>query len=191
MRLARRDHRALVVGGVVMLSTLVVGRALPLWNGWVADARDRAWQAETRASRLRRLVVERDILASAAREAGRRYDELTPRLLEGSNAATVGASLLAIVSELAARSGLQLGSLQSTADSAGKEFVRVAVRGEATGDVRGVGVFLEALEGAPFLIGVRELAIDQPEPAAPDDQAEALRIQLVVEGLGLRHRDRP
>jgi hypothetical protein len=185
-RLSRRDRRVLTVGVAVISITLGAARGLPLRREWVNSARDREWRAEVRRERLRAAVKARTELADSLSSATRRYIGLAPRLLDGDGAATTGAALLAIVSDAAERSGLQVGSIQSTGDSAGQRFVRVAVRGEATGDVIGLTGFLGALEGGQALAGIRELAVDQPEPAAPNGRAESLRIQFVVEGIGLR-----
>ena len=45
---------------------------------------------------------------------------------------------------------------------------------------------LTALEGGATLLAIRDLSITQPEPAAPSDHAEALRLEMTIEGLMLR-----
>lgn len=185
-RLARRDRRAIALGAAVILAATAVGRGAPLWKRWVSEERDRAWRAETRLGRLRAVVRARFHLASSVAAASKEYLALAPRLLDGDTSPTAGASLLAMVSNAAIGSGLQIGSIQSSGDSAGRRFARVTVRGEATGDVKGLAAFLETLETGPVITGVRELSVDQPEPGAPNEQSEALRIQFVVDGIALR-----
>ena len=186
MRISRRDRRAVVLAAGVVLATVGVGRWLPRWKSWRNDERDRAWQAEARLERLRAVGRARVQLATSVAIASKAYLALAPRLVDGDNAATGGASLLAMVSNAAIGSGLEVGSLQSSGDSVGRRFVRVAVRGEATGDVRGLATFLETLETGPVITGIRELSVDQPEPGAPNEQSEALRINFVVDGIVLR-----
>lgn len=186
MQMSRRDRRAAAVGVVVTAVTLLLGRGLPLWKRWVDEERDRAWQTQATAARMRALAASRSRLALMVAAASKDYLALAPHLLGADTPPTAGATLLAMVSNAAVGAGLQIGSIQSTGDSAGVHFARVAVRGEASGDVEGLTTFLEALETGPVITGVRELSVDQPEPGAPNDQSEALRIQFVVEGIALR-----
>lgn len=185
-RFSRRDRRAIALGAGIILASATLGRGAPLWKQWVNETRDQAWQAQTRAGRLRVVARARAQLASAVAGASREYLALAPRLLDGNTPATAGASLLAMVSNAVIGAGLQVGSIQSSGDSAGRRFARVAVRGEATGDVKGLTEFLKTLETGPVITGVRELSIDQPEPGAPNEQSEALRIQFVIDGIALR-----
>ena len=60
---------------------------------------------------------------------------------------------------------------------------RVAVRASGIGDIAGVTRLLNDIESGAPLLAVRELSITQPEPAAPDGRAEALRFEMLVEGL--------
>ena len=186
MFLRQRDRRAIMLGASVVLAIVVPGRGIPGWKRWVSEERDRARQVQTRVVRLRSIIGVRSRLSDSVRAASRQYLGLAPRLLDGDKPVTAGATLLAMVSNAATGSGLQVGSVQSTGDSAGRRFVRVAVRGEATGDVIGLAEFLETLETGPVITSVRELSVDQPDPGAPAEQSEALRIQFVVEGIGLR-----
>jgi hypothetical protein len=185
-RFSRRDRRVLGFGILVVLTILAGGRGLPLWKAWMTESRDRAWQANTQLERLRAVARNKVATAESLASANQAYLALAPQLLDGDGAATMGASLLALVSSAAGRSGLEVGSIQSIQDSAGIHFIRVAVRGEASGDVLGLAAFLEALETSPSSLGLRELSVEQPEPAAPHDRPEALRIQFLVEGVGLR-----
>ena len=69
-------------------------------------------------------------------------------------------------------------------DSASRNgLARVAVRASGIGDIAGVTRLLQDIESGVPLLAVRELSITQPEPAAPDGRAEALRFEVLVEGL--------
>jgi hypothetical protein len=85
---------------------------------------------------------------------------------------------------------VKVGSVQLRADSAftADGFARVAVRLNATGDVTGLATLLGALEGDSLLIAVRELVVNQPEPAAPSTKLETLRFEMLVEGLAMHPR---
>lgn len=136
---------------------------------------------------MERLPAMRDSVAARRR----RLDSAAVMLLEGESPAQAGAALAAVASDLAAESGVQVNAVQVRADSVYRGHVtRVAVRVSATGDVTGLTELLQQLEGHDLLLHVRELVVTQQAPAAPDNVAEALRVELLVEGLALRPRGR-
>jgi hypothetical protein len=111
---------------------------------------------------------------------------LAPALLSGDSPASAAATLAALVSGTAAQANVRLGAVQVRPDSVARgAFTRVAVRASATGDINGVTQMILGLEKGPMLLAVRELSITQAEPGAPADRAEALRLELLVEGLML------
>lgn len=119
----------------------------------------------------------------AVRQA--RLRSLASALVDGSTAITATAALASIVSEAASDAGVRLSAVQPLADSAQRQLARVAVSAQATGDIRGVARLLASLESGQRLLAVRSLTIHQPDPAAPPDQWEELRVEMLVEGRAI------
>ena len=116
-------------------------------------------------------------------------------MVPGDGPTSAAGELATFVSGTATAADVAVGALQVQVDTAerggaggdaGSPFARVSVQGDLTGDVHGLTYFLSEIEGGLFLLSVRELAITQPEPAAPSDRPETLRAQFVVEGIALR-----
>jgi hypothetical protein len=189
----RRDRRALVIGACVILIVVVGRNTVPALLTWQRDARAAASRNEEKLGRamlsLKRAAQVKDSLKSRSA----RVVALAPALLGGDSPATASATLAGIVSGAAARSNVRIGALQLSADTAATRgvFTRVSVHGDATGDIAGITAMLSALEGGPTLLAIRELSITQPEPGAPSDHAEALRVELAVVGLMLRQSSEP
>ena len=180
----------MAAGAIVVVAGLITGRVIPAWREWVAVERRenaRALSAlSTATTAVGKLSVTRDSLA--ARNA--RYLALAPVIVPGATRGAAAASLSALVSGAAASAGLRIGALQVRLDTSRSGtrsvFYRVAVRGDAVGDVRGVTLFLASIERGPAILAVRQFSISQPEPNASPGQPEALRLEFVIEGLGLR-----
>jgi hypothetical protein len=183
----RRDRRALVIGACVIFVAVVGKHAVPALLTWQRDVRDAASLNVEKLARAT-LSLKRAAQVHDSLELRRaRVLALAPALLGGDSPATASATLAGIVSGAAARSNVRIGALQLSADTATRGvFTRVSVHGDATGDIAGITAMLSALEGGPTLLAIRELSITQPEPGAPSDHAEALRVELAVVGLMLR-----
>ena len=174
------------------MSILAAGRGLPRWQAWISDGRQEAAEAGARVAQLRAVMERRDSTAASLSAQRHRFLSLAPRIFTGGSAATVGASLLAWVSGVADLSELRIGALQTTADSVSEQgFLRVTVRGDATGDVQGLTRFLGTLERGPTLVIVKDLAVEQPAPGAGPQEREALRIQFRMDGIGFPRKSKP
>lgn len=185
-RFSGRDRRALFMGVTFVALSLAATKLLPAWRAWerevMASAAELAVEADRAGRDAAGLRAARDSLAARSE----RFLALGPRLVGSGSATLAAASLASLVTEAAAAAGARLGPIQLRSDSAvAGAFRRVGVRGELTGDVRGVTAFLAALERGPALLAVRELSIIQPEPGAPQDRVETLTVQFVVEGVAL------
>jgi hypothetical protein len=182
--LSPRERRVVKVGVTVVALALVVGRVVPAWIAWVGAERERAAHATERLDEAREAVRNLDSARDTLRARNERYLALAPVLVGGPSAASAGASLAVLVSGNAAAAGLELGTLRVTTDTARETvFARIAVRGDARGDIRGATAMLLALERGPVLLSVRQLSISQLDVGAPSDRAESLRLELVIEGL--------
>jgi Type II secretion system (T2SS), protein M subtype b len=187
--LSRRDRRALLMGVGGVLGLIAAARGIPAWLQWQREARasaaERLTELASAESSLRNEPAVRDSLAASAR----RMLALAPSLLSGDTPAAAGATLAGLVSGAAAQASTRLGALQVRADSMSHgTFTRIAVMGNATGDVQGVAELLSALEHGPTLLAVRELSVSQTDPAAPVDRMEVLHVDFAVEGLMLNAR---
>ncbi|HET7584030.1 MAG TPA: type II secretion system protein GspM [Gemmatimonadaceae bacterium] len=189
--LSPRDRRALSLGGAVLALLLLVARGLPAWSAWATSQRAIADQLAAQVARARSDVRSSAPTHDSLVMRGKRMVALAPRILAGESPASAVATLGGVLSGAAATAGVQVGAVQMSVDSsATSAFSRVRVRASATGDIAGVTELLRELEQGPTLLSVRELNLSQPEPAAPASQPEALRIELVVEGLALNRQSR-
>ncbi len=137
-------------------------------------------QAQSTRTGIRTLPEVRDSLR--AREI--RLASFDSVILSGASAAAAAADLAATLEEMADAAPIKVASMQLRADSAAPgSLTTVAVRVTGTTDVAGLSAFLRAVEGGEAPLRVRELAVTQPDPAAPPNRVESLRIDALVEGL--------
>ncbi len=180
------DPRLVRLAGAAAL-LLATARGVPAWARWNEEASltaaERVAEARDAEAAARALPALRD--SAEARRA--RLAALAPMLLNGESPAAAAASLAALVSGATARTGVQAGSVEplrpDSADAG--TFVRVRVRGDASGPLPALLAFLAALEGAPELLSVREWSILQPNAGGPAELPENLRVEFVLEGLAL------
>jgi hypothetical protein len=148
-----------------------------------------ARNANTRVTAARALIASRATLQDSGVARSRRYLALATRILPGRSSTAAGAELTALVSGAAQGAGLRLASVQVQPDTVRLGvFVRVAVRADFSGDVKGLSNLLLSLERGPLMLRVRELSIAQAEPAGDDSRPEVLRSHVVVEALALSSR---
>src|SRR5687767_6702572 len=149
-----RDRRALTVGAIGIVSAVVLARGIPALRQWSDASVASAHEVSEEAARAEVSVRGAGTLKDTMHARGERFIALAPVLLDGSSAATAGATLGSIVSSAAAAADAKLGSihvLPETArrDSSGRTpraFARVSVRASMTADIRGLSKVLLALE---------------------------------------------
>ena len=186
--ISKRDLRALIRGTAAIGVIIALGRGLPAWRRWeVSVRRDAVSTLHNIAiieAGIGQIRAARDSVA--ARQS--RLDSLVERLFESRTVQEATAALALHVSDIAASVEVKVNSLQLRADSsfAKDGFARIAVRFSGTGDVAGLSGLLVSLEGDSILLAVRELSVTQPEPGAPDTKPEALRFELLIEGLAMK-----
>jgi hypothetical protein len=192
LAISKRDLRALGRGVLVIGSIIGVGRGVPAWRRWEqavrADAGVTAHNLAVVEAALGQLPKMRDSVMSRRVQ----LDALASRVFETVSVEEATAALAVYVSDQATDASVKVNSVQLRPDSvfSPEGFARVAVRLNANGDVRGLASLLGAIEGDSLLLAVRELLVNQPEPAAPDTKPEALRFELLVEGLAMHPRVR-
>jgi hypothetical protein len=190
--LSARDRRTATIGSSILLLLLGVGKGLPAFREWSAARREEALAVLRRESEAgegaRLLAPMRDSLrARRARRAAR-----DSSLVMGRTVPEAGAALASIVSDLADEQRVRLVSMQVRPDTISRTaLMRVAVRVSGVADAQGLNGLLRDIEGGERALAVRELAITQPDAAQPDTKAEALRFELMVEGLAYVSRGKP
>jgi hypothetical protein len=171
-----------MIGATVVVGAWLATRGMPAALRWHEGLRSRTEAAVLELQLAEELIAEE----SLAREklSGRAGELLAwaPRLVAGETPAEALAELSSYLSGLAAHHRVRLVRLDPSADSSAGPFIRLALRLEAQGDIRGVAGWLAALEEGERLLAVREIALSTSEPAAPPSQPEVLRAELVIEG---------
>jgi hypothetical protein len=187
-RFGARDRRTALVGGVVVVALLVLGRGAPAWYRWRTDAAASTSVVLVEASEATGSVNRQLEVDAANRRAHLQRITVSPAFVNGSGVATAAANLASIVAGAATANGMRMGALQASGDSADSRtggVARVRVRGDVTGDVTAVTRFLAALEGGAPLIALREVSLTQGDAnaGASAGQAESLRVEFVLEAL--------
>lgn len=206
LAISRRDRRTLLAGTGTLVALVALAKGLPAWRAWDADVRAAAAETVAEAARAERRVLALPALRDTLAARNARYLDLAELIVPGEGPAAAAGELGAFVSGSATAADLAVGAMQvrvDTADAApaspppvaiarpadrprsASPFARVSVQGDLTGDVFGLTSFLADIERGPMLLAVRELAITQPEPGAPADRPEMLRVLFVVEGIAL------
>lgn len=186
LTLSPRDRRALAVGGTVMIAALTLARGFPALRTWTNERRASAVELNHELSQLRLGVASQRERKAALTKRSAELASLESALLPGETPATGAASLARLVGTAAESSAVHIRSTQLRTDSirAGDAYTRVAVRIDATSDIRGLTSFLARLERGPALLVVKSLAITQSEPLS---EMETLRAELEVAGLARAH----
>lgn len=184
--LSGRERRVVLVGVGVLIVAVTALRVIPAWREWVADTRAVAAVSVAELERTRRGIAAVPRLRDSLLVRNDRYLALAPSILTGSSSGGIAADLASLVSGAAAGAGIELGAISIRPDTTkDRVFSRPSVKGDARGDIMGLARFLAAVEGGSTILVVRQLAVTQPEPGAPGDRAEALRIEFVIEGIAL------
>lgn len=184
-RIGTRERRTLLIGAV-LVGTVASGRGILRLTRWSRNARESAGVTSGQLEAVRAAVANAPMVRDSFQVRARRFVDLAPRLVDGASPAAATAALSALLSVAVRQAAtVDLGAVQLEVDTTRGFFARVRARGELTGDVTGVMKFLAALEAGPPPLVVRELGLDQPGPAAPEGEPEALSVRFVVEGLAL------
>jgi Type II secretion system (T2SS), protein M subtype b len=181
---SQRDRRTLAIGGVTLGALLGVGRGLPAWREWGGAKRDVAFDALRQAAFATKGAKLLPALTESLALREQRLAEVDAMILRGATIPEAGASLAGVLSDYADDRAIRLVSVQVRPDSGAKDgFARVAVRATGVGDVAGITSLLQDIESGAPILAVRELVITQPDPAGLDGRAEALRFEMLIEGL--------
>ena len=178
-----RDRKTFIGGAVVVTAVLVLGRGLPAWKRWDRSAHAEAVAAVTQASERRASLANAKRTVQLAGQIERQLLGVAPAFVHGDGPGAA-AALASLVGDHAGVSGVRVGAISATADTGVHVDVRhISVRGDVTGDVRGITQFLAALESGAPLLSVRELTITQSDLAADANHPETLHADFVVDAI--------
>lgn len=184
LSLSRRDRHTLLIGAATVSTLLALGKGWPTWRRW-----DRA-QRSAAVEHVQQLTIAREgvhMLRTMRDSSAARRETLATLLEQLVTAPSVpeaSAALAAVLTSDASRAEVQVFSLSVRADSVERDgFARVSVRLSAEGDVAGLAHFVRTVEVDSLLLAVRQVTVTQPDPGAPDSQAEILRMDIVVDAL--------
>ena len=184
--MASRDRRTLAVGVSVIATLFAIARGVPAAREWERAQRSSAESATEQLARTRAGLKALPTLRDSLRARLNRLSALDSMLATGTSATAAAAGLAAMLEDLSAEDGLKIVALQIRPDTlVVRSLAQVAVRITGTSDVNGLAAFLRDIEGSERTLVVRELSVSQPEPVAPESKPEALRIEMLVEGLAL------
>ncbi|MEP6493402.1 MAG: GspMb/PilO family protein [bacterium] len=182
--LSARDTRTLAIGVSVIGTLFGVARGLPALRAWERDRIGDAAAASLQASAARTGVRLLPALRDSLRDREMRLAALDSVLLTGPSPSAAASDLASTLGDMADDAPLKISAMQLRADSAGPgSLTPVAVRVTGVTDIAGLAGFLRAIEGGEVPLLVRELAVSQPEPAAPSGRVESLRVDILVEGI--------
>lgn len=187
--LSPRERRSIAFAVVGIGAILAVARGIPALRAWQTHVAAAAMQLESELARTRTSAQRTGATTDTLSARQRRLREAGRQLLRGSTPALAGATLASMLTTAAAACNVTISTVQVHADTASSHvFAPVTVHAEGTGDIAGVVSLLKSLETDKALLSIRDVSISQPEPGAPPERFEALRVELTVQGLLLRRR---
>ena len=184
-RLSSRDRKVLVLGAVIVVTLLLVGRGLPRLRDWARRETEAAAAMSLQVQRLRASLDGRRRNEALTHEVALRLARYDSSALAGRAPTTASARLAELLAECADAAETQLGAVQLSVDSTTSLLGHVSARVEVTGDLEAIAIFLDALEEGPELLAVRELDVASDGSVLPPTQPERLRAQILVEGVYL------
>jgi len=178
-----RDRRALIVGGSVTLSALLLLRVLPWSVRSLVAAETQLREQMALLARARVDLTDAAMLRDSATQLSRALVALGPRILSGSTAADAMADLSGRVNLAASSHLAKLERIDPVTDStsAGR-LRRVTLRAGFEADVHGLVGVLQALTFGKVALALRELRVTAADVAAPEKIPEILRVELTVSG---------
>lgn len=185
-----KDRRAVIVGGVIVLSAVLGLRVVPWAVSNALVARRSHEEQATLLARARDELGALPSLRDSAAVLTRALVALAPRLLDGGNDVEASADLAAQVNHAATRAPARLDRVEPLPDTAtAGRLARTRVRAALETDVRGLVSLLRTLETGDALLGIERLEVVSADPATPERRPEVLRVEVVVVGWYLRDRD--
>jgi Tfp pilus assembly protein PilN len=184
--LSTRDRRTIRVGLLTVSLLLGVAKGVPALRHWEGDQKSEARAAAQQIASLRRGLAILPAIRDTLRARQDRLAALDSILLSGVSPSTIAATLASQLEDFADDNAVKVTALQLHADTAAiAGLARVDVRITAVADIYGLTGFLHAVESEATPLVVRDLNVSQPEPMASDAKPEALRVDVLVSGIGI------
>jgi len=178
-----RDRRALILGGSVVLTALLLLRLLP-WTVRSAVAAEAALRERAALlARARADLADVAALRDSAVELGQALVGLAPRILSGNTVPEAASDLSGRINLAVSGHQAKLERVEPVADSgvAGR-LHRATLRAAFECDVRGLAGVLQALEFGKTALSVRELRVTAIDASSLDKNPEVLRVEMTVTG---------
>jgi len=177
---AARDRRAVLLGGVLLVTAWVALRGVPKAMAGLTDLRERAAVAQFTLASARATLAQEPLLRDSLGARAQRLVAWAPRLVASGTTSEAHADLSAWLTALATTRRVRLNRLDVGGDSSVSVFTRLSVRVEAEGDLRGITGWLAALEGGQKLVRVTSLRLSAPDAADPATRVERLRLEITL-----------
>ena len=124
-----RDRRTLLVGLIVIGTTLLISRGVPQWREWDGRAQANASDLRFELSNLDRQLGRLPAVRDSARARAARAAIARERLIAAPSAGSAGSALATKVTDVADEIGVKISAIQIRPDSMFKgNHARVAVR---------------------------------------------------------------
>lgn len=182
-RSSRRERRTVAIGLTTIAAIVGIGRGVPAWRTWSTETVASAREIQTELNRSRADVHGAKTASDSLAVRTARLDSSAHVYLEGRTPTAAAAGLASALSRIAETAGVRVASIGARVDSSSTSSVRAIASLNVVGDVRALTRLLAGVERGPLLLSVASVSVAQSEVAAGDDRAEALRIEMSVEGL--------
>lgn len=184
-----RDRRALVAGGFVIGTAVMLLRVVPAGVRRASGAYGALSERSALLARTRDEMAALPKLRDSAGVLSQALITLAPQVLSGSTSAEAAADLSGRMNLAAARAPARVERVDALPDSSGAgRLGRVRVHAALETDVRGLVSLLRAIDAGDEVLKLDELHVEAPEPGAATRGPEILRVELTVSGWYIRPR---
>src|SRR5213076_1691236 len=160
-----RDRRALVIGGLVIASAVVVLRVLPWTVRRMSVAHALLHERATLLARTREEMASLPMLRDSAAVLSQALVALAPQVLSGSTAVEASADLAGRINLAASRAPARVERVDPLSDStATGRLGRVRVHAALETDVRGLIALIRAVDAGDEVLKLDELHVEAPDP---------------------------
>jgi len=185
-----RDRRALIVGGLVIGTAVMVLGVVPAGVRRATGAYQVLDQRSQLLARTRDEMATLPRLRDSAAVLSQALIALAPQVLSGSTPAEAGADLSGRMNLAASRAPARVERVDALPDSSGDgRLGRVRVHAELETDVRGLISLLRAIDAGDEVLKLDELRVEAPEPGAATRGPEILKIEMTVSGWYVKPRE--
>ncbi len=178
-----RDRRAVIWGGSVALTALLLLRVLPSIVRSTLAAQAELQQRTALLARAQADLADAPALRDSAVALGQGLVGLAPRILSGNTIAEAMSDLSGHVNLVALGHQAKLERVDLVADStvAGR-LHRVTLHAAFECDVRGLSGILQAVEFGKVALSLQDIRITAVDVASLDQSPEVLRLEMTVTG---------